>query len=102
MPFFKKNDKNMESQLLNILENIIRHFIIDNLMNPLEIIILIFPIGRELNLLNVSLLGLIIRVFFKFAKFFKNKKRIQNTKSKKIFNCEFILKVSVFFGRRKN
>lgn len=92
----------MEQQLVNILENIISHFIIDNLMNPLETIILIFPIERELNPLNVSLLVLIIRTFFKFAKFFKNNKRIQNTKYKKIFDCEFILKVSVFFGRRKN
>ena len=92
----------MESQLVNILENIIRHFIIDNLMNPLEIIILIFPIERELNPLNVSLLGLIIRAFFKLDKFFKNKKKIQNTKSKKIFDYEFIFKFSLFFGRRKN
>ncbi|MEY4540526.1 MAG: hypothetical protein RLZZ306_2283 [Bacteroidota bacterium] len=92
----------MENQLVNILENIIRHFIIDNLIKPLEIVVLIFPIVRELNPLNISFLGLIIRAFFKFAEYFKNKKRIKNLKSKKIFNCEFILKVSIFFGRRKN
>ena len=92
----------MENLLANILENIIRHFIIDNLINPLEIVILIFPIERELDPLNFSLLGLIIRVFFKIAELMKNKKRIKNPKSKKIFDYEFIFKFSLFFGRRKN
>jgi hypothetical protein len=91
----------MDNQLINILENTIRHFIIDNLINPLEIIVLIFPIEREINPVNISLLGLItstIRPLFEFIKSYRNDK---NVKSKSVSKYEFCFKFCLIFRRQK-
>jgi hypothetical protein len=92
----------MDNQLVNILENIIRHFIIDNLINPLEIIVLIFPIEREINPASISLLGQLVKVFWAIFEFIKSNKKDKNVKSKSISKYEFYFKFCLIFRKRKN
>ena len=91
----------MEQQLLNILENTIRHFIIDNLINPFEIIVLIFPIAREINPVNISLLGLITNLIRPFFEFIKSYRQDKNVKSKSVSKSEFYFKFCLIFRKRK-
>jgi hypothetical protein len=92
----------MDNPLINILENTIRHFIIDNLTNPLEIIVLIFPIEREINPASISLLGQLVKVFWAIFEFIKSNKKDKNVKPKNISKYEFYFKFCLIFRKRKN
>jgi hypothetical protein len=96
-----QNNK-MEQQLVNILENTIRHFIIDNLINPLEIIVLIFPIEREINPMNISLLGQLVNILWTVFDFIQSSKKDKNVKSKDKSKYELIFKFCLIFRKRKN
>lgn len=92
----------MDNQLINILENIIRHFIIDNLINPLEIIVLVFPANRGINPASISLLGQLVKAFWAIFEFIKSRKKDKNVKSKSISKSEFYFKFCLIFRKRKN
>jgi hypothetical protein len=91
----------MDNQLIDILENTIRHFILDNLINPLEIIVLIFPIEREKNPASISLLGQLVKVFWAIFESIKSSKNDKNVKSKGVFKYEFYFKFCLIFRKPK-